>query len=109
MSIQHIKVGSISEIIDLSSNSGEHADSHPFILSKNCVWGEQGAEISIEKLRQNIEPWLTALFQSEHLNLLIGAGLSSAIQKSATGLSPVGMGWINDLKVCKSEIDEFST
>lgn len=46
-------------------------------------------------------------FQSEHLNILIGAGLSSAIQESATGTKPQGMGWINDLKVCKAEIDSY--
>ena len=30
------------------------------------------------RLRKEIEPWLTALSQSEHLSLLIGSGLSSA-------------------------------
>lgn len=109
MNTQHIKVGSVSEILELLPNSNEQADSHPFILSTNSAWGELGSEISIEKLRQNIEPWLTALFQSEHLNLLIGAGLSTSIQMSATDSPPAGMGWISDLAVCKSEIDEFST
>ena len=109
MNTQQIKVGSVPEIIELLPNSSEQADSHPFILSANSAWGEQGAEISIERLRQNIEPWLTALFQSEHLNLLIGAGLSTSIQISATDSPPAGMGWISDLAVCKSEIDAFST
>ncbi|MGT2537287.1 SIR2 family protein [Escherichia coli] len=109
MTIQHIKVGSVPEIIELLPNSNEQADSHPFILSKNCAWGENEAEISIEKMRQYIEPWLTALFQSEHLNLLIGAGLSTSIQMSATASPPTGMGWINDLAICKSEIDTFAT
>lgn len=59
MNTQHIKVGSVPEIIELLPNPGEQAASHPFILSTNSAWGEQGAEISIEKLRQNIEPWLT--------------------------------------------------
>lgn len=31
------------------------------------------------KLRQKIEPWLTALFQSEHLSLLAGTGLNIAL------------------------------
>jgi hypothetical protein len=30
-------------------------------------------------LRKKIEPWLTALFQSEHLSLLIGTGLTTGI------------------------------
>ncbi|WP_390249057.1 hypothetical protein [Vibrio parahaemolyticus] len=109
MTIQKIKVGSVPDIIELTPNSNEQSDSYPFILSTNTSWGEQGSKISIEKLRQNIEPWLTALFQSEHLNLLIGAGLSTSIQMSATGVPPVGMGWISDLAVCQSEINEFAT
>ena len=109
MTIQQIKVGSVPDIIELTPNSNEQSDSYPFILSTNTSWGEQGSKISIEKLRQNIEPWLTALFQSEHLNLLIGAGLSTSIQMSATGVPPVGMGWISDLAVCQSEINEFAT
>ncbi|ENM3945773.1 hypothetical protein VCSRO78_2515 [Vibrio cholerae] len=51
MSNQYIKVGSVPEIVELLPNSNEQADFHPFILSANCAWGEQDAEISIEKLR----------------------------------------------------------
>jgi len=36
-------------------------------------------EYNRQKIRQKIEPWLTALFQSEHLSLLIGSGLSIAL------------------------------
>jgi hypothetical protein len=36
-------------------------------------------------LRGGIEPWLTSLFQSEHLSLLAGTGLSIAMQYMATG------------------------
>jgi len=32
-----------------------------------------------QKVRQKIEPWLTAIFQSEHLSLLVGSGLSAAL------------------------------
>lgn len=39
-----------------------------------------GEALSITDLRGRIEPWLTSLFQSEHLSLLIGSGLSTAIQ-----------------------------
>ena len=46
----------------------------PEPLSESKLDGEP----DIEKLRKEIEPWLTALFQSEHLSLLIGSGLSSA-------------------------------
>lgn len=35
------------------------------------------------KLRHDIEPWLSAVFQSEHLSLLIGNGLSTAVSYAA--------------------------
>lgn len=35
-------------------------------------------ELDTERLRKEIEPWLTALSQSEHLSLLIGSGFSLA-------------------------------
>lgn len=42
------------------------------------------------KHRQHIEPWLSAVFQSEHLSLLIGNGFTSAIAKAA-GTEPISM------------------
>lgn len=48
-------------------------------------------EIEIEDLRKVIEPWLSAIFQSEHLSLLVGAGLTSAVTAKA-GLKAQGMG-----------------
>jgi len=35
--------------------------------------------IDFLKIRKKVEPWLTALFQSEHLSLLVGTGLSIAL------------------------------
>jgi len=43
-------------------------------------------------LRSRIEPWLTALAQSEHFSLLLGSGLSQAVHIIATGQSMQGMG-----------------
>lgn len=40
-------------------------------------------EITKTDLRARIEPWLTSLFQSEHLSLLVGSGLSAAVQNLA--------------------------
>lgn len=42
------------------------------------------------ELRRGIEPWLTSLFQSEHLSLLVGTGLSYAVHMKATGKLPKG-------------------
>lgn len=44
--------------------------------------------------RHEIEPWLTALFQSEYLSLLTGAGLSSAAHLLSTGKLGAGMNGI---------------
>lgn len=41
--------------------------------------------------REQVEPWLSALFQAEHLNLLVGSGLTTAIADAA-GASHVDMG-----------------
>ena len=47
---------------------------------------------SVAELRSRIEPWLTSLFQSEHLSLLVGSGLSTAIQNIACDVADNGMG-----------------
>lgn len=41
-------------------------------------WGKSKG-FSKQDLHDRIEPWLTALFQSEHLSLLLGSGLSVAM------------------------------
>jgi len=46
---------------------------------------KEGKDINKSDLRGGIEPWLTSLFQSEHLSLLIGTGLSIAIEHIAIG------------------------
>src|SRR6185312_6709821 len=42
------------------------------------------------ELRKEIEPWLTALFQSEHFSLLTGAGLTNAVHYRVNGKLPDG-------------------
>lgn len=49
-------------------------------------------EFSQKELREHIEPWLTSLFQSEHLSLLAGSGLTHAVHHLAAGKSAAGMG-----------------
>ena len=64
----------------------------PFTLpdASKCSWAPQGA-FGAEKLRPRIEPWLTALVQSEHLSLLIGSGLTHAVHRMGTGSALPGM------------------
>lgn len=48
-------------------------------------------EFGLKELRSRIEPWLTSLFQSEHLSLLVGSGLTHAVHGIATGKPAAGM------------------
>lgn len=52
-------------------------------LSSWLLTGKEGG-ILLSDLRSGIEPWLTSLFQSEHLSLLTGTGLSIAVQYMAS-------------------------
>jgi len=56
-----------------------------------CSWINEGEALTPEKLRKRIEPWLTALCQSEHLSLLIGTGLTHAVHCKAAGRMLPGM------------------
>ena len=48
-------------------------------------------EFGQRELREHIEPWLTSLFQSEHLSLLAGSGLTHAVHYLAAGEGAAGM------------------
>lgn len=50
-----------------------------------CNWCPDDKKVTNSVLRSRIEPWLTALFQSEHLSLLCGSGISNAITFIAKG------------------------
>ncbi|AJY50830.1 MULTISPECIES: SIR2 family protein [Halomonadaceae] len=53
-------------------------------------WLNSG-EFGYKELRSRIEPWLTSLFQTEHLSLLAGSGLTHAIHFIAAGKPAAGM------------------
>lgn len=84
----------------------EANDSTPFF--KLCDGDEAtwltAEEFGQKELRQRIEPWLTSLFQSEHLSLLAGSGLTHAVHKLATGNCATGMGSLS-LSNYQTEID----
>lgn len=63
-----------------------------FILTEgSCSWLKKDEQADVPKLRKRIEPWLTALFQSEHFSLLIGSGLTHAVHHLATNNNLPGM------------------
>lgn len=67
----------------LAFTYNKEKNKYELIKGFHCSWlgddknmSEQGVDA---KLRERIEPWLTALFQSEHLSLLCGSGLTNSI------------------------------
>jgi hypothetical protein len=79
--------------IYLTSIPEPSSSAEPFKLSDECecAWLEKDDCLGPAKLRPRIEPWLTALFQSEHLSLLVGSGLSRALHQIAAGEDIVAM------------------
>jgi hypothetical protein len=61
------------------------------VADADCSWAKVDDHFGPEKLRPRIEPWLTALVQSEHLSLLIGSGLTHGVHRLATGKALPGM------------------
>ena len=68
-------------------------ESKPFTLvaDSECSWAKAGEAFGPDKLRPRIEPWLTALVQSEHLSLLVGSGLTHGVHRQATNRELPGM------------------
>jgi len=64
--------------------------SHIVRVGKDTIY-PGNPDNDIEQLRQQIEPWLTAVFQSEHLSLLLGSGFTASIAHEA-GAEAAGMG-----------------
>jgi len=80
--------------IRLIANTDKSDTQKPFKLSEGeeSSWLKPNTPVGPSELRPRIEPWLTALFQSEHLGLLIGSGLPQAIHRLATNKALPGMG-----------------
>lgn len=45
---------------------------------------KKDSDYNRQKIREKVEPWLTAVFQSEHLSFLIGSGLPIALVKNSS-------------------------
>src|SRR5690625_4584964 len=70
---------------EIAGNSQE--GSIRFNISEGCTKPSWASDDTFDRsvLRQRIEPWLTSLFQSDHLSLLAGSGLTHAIHGIVTG------------------------
>ncbi len=85
------------------ANEVDWAEANFLYLNRDFIKIEKE---NIEKLRQKIEPWLSAIFQSEHLSLLIGTGLPIATTIIASS-KPPSMGRA-DFENNKKEIIDWS-
>lgn len=68
-------------------------------------WADDMGIFDRSVLRQRIEPWLTSLFQSDHLSLLAGSGLTHAVHGIVTGTGAAGMNHV-ELGELDSEIND---
>ena len=57
--------------------------------------------------RRRIEPWLSAVFQAEHLNLLLGSGLTTAVSAAAGAVAPT-MGAVKLGTTFDAEIEDHA-
>jgi hypothetical protein len=64
---------------------GNHSDSR-----EDLPTDSEKLDLFISASRKHIEPWLSAVFQAEHLNLLLGSGFTTAIGFIA-GAATTGM------------------
>ena len=79
---------------------------------RKLIWNENKFKIGNQKksptdLGKEIETWLTALFQSEGLNLLVGSGLTISQQKLAIGQDTKFMKTVN-FDIFSKQIEESS-
>lgn len=84
-----IKVRDDNEPIEFERNDTDNTFN--LIDRLSLEWCPDGS-FRVSDLRNRVEPWLSSLFQSEHLSLLVGSGLTTAIQRSACDKANNGMG-----------------
>ena len=91
--------------IRLRKNEAGADGNAPFRVENDadCGWAKTDEVFGADKLRPRIEPWLTALVQSEHLSLLVGSGLTHAVHGLATSNPLPGMATI-EFKNLNAEI-----
>lgn len=88
--------GEVSNVVESESDK-KNSEKIEFSTkpNSNSAWLNGSKTFSHRDLRSRIEPWLTALFQSEHLSLLAGAGITHAVHYIAANKSAAGMSQLN--------------
>ena len=109
------KIKEAQEILKSGGNVIKTRDDHDLILVNNqgeiqnkdgYDWGlNSGDKVTNATYRKRIEPWLTSLFQSEHLSLLCGSGITNAVSYLAGASGGTTMA-ASTLTTFKNEITE---
>lgn len=84
---------------------------HGYVVGANARWWDEvpseGEELTklIAEGRKAIEPWLSAVFQTEHFNLLVGSGFTTAVGSiagsKATSMATIKFGTDFDAAIDK--------
>jgi hypothetical protein len=86
-------------------------------LCPSCSWVSRSLDLPaegpaleqfVERHRRHIEPWLSAVFQSEHLALLVGSGFSIGLAR-AVGATSVDMSTTSFLDALDAKITAAAT
>lgn len=79
--INILKVRDDHQFLKFSEAGGNADEDKKFELPEGvqAAWLGHKRSFGYKELRNRIEPWLTSLFQSEHLSLLAGSGLTTAV------------------------------
>ena len=103
---QIIKCRDDARVVFLRDSDDVASATRTFKLSEatSCSWAKPEDSLGPDLLRHRIEPWLTALVQSEHLSLLVGSGLTHAVHRLATDKGLPGMTTIS-FKTMEREIE----
>ncbi len=83
-------------------------ESFPCLVDGDMNGFNESTKKQFKNLREKIEPWLTALFQSEHLSLLIGTGLTTGVTSIAKCKAP-GMEIPSEINIYRDEIKKRAT
>lgn len=91
----------------IKDNGNKDSKIFKVIEDNSATWCPDGT-FGISDLRSRIEPWLTSLFQSEHLSLLVGNGLTTAIHSLVTEKTNNPMGQIKPASSYADNIEEHA-
>lgn len=81
----------VKPVFFVNSENSDTKASFTLKEGQSVSWLGDKEEFGHKELRSRVEPWLTALFQSEHLSLLVGSGLTHAVHTLAAGGPATGM------------------